>query len=128
MAQKTPNTICKNRNCTRGKDGGRKHYYTCRYCAHTVNWRSVACCEECYEAYMLQLREARENNRPLDIFPERTDMSEAEVRDLVLNASLDEVVKETEAELAEELEESPWLGFGQIVDKINEQLDEEGGA
>lgn len=131
MALKQPNTICKNRNCTKGKDGGRKHYYTCRYCVHSVSWRSVACCEECYEEYMRQVVAAREHNEPVDLFPERTDMSQDEVRFLVLDTSYEDVVQATKEELAEEIEESPWLGFGQIVDRINEQLDEtneEGGV
>lgn len=128
MATKQPNTICKNRNCTNGKDGGRKHYYACRYCARTANWRSVACCEECYQAYLKQVAEARANNQPPDLLPERTDMTKDEVYTLVMEADLEDVVRETEEELAEELAESPELGFGQIVDRINEQLDEEGGA
>lgn len=128
MALKQPNTICKNRNCTKGKDGGRKHYYTCRYCARTANWRSVACCEECYQEYLKQVAEARANNQPPDLLPERTDMTKDEVYTLVTEADLEDVVRETEEELAEELAESPELGFGQIVDRINEQLDEEGGA
>lgn len=131
MALKQPNTVCKNRNCTKGKDGGRKHYYSCKYCVHSVSWRSVACCEECYEEYLRQVKEAREHNEPVDLFPERTDMSVDEVYSLVMDADPDEVVRETEEELADEIEEFPWLGFGQIVDRINEQLDEaneEGGV
>lgn len=131
MALKQPNTICKNRNCTKGKDGGRKHYYTCRYCVHSASWRSVACCEECYDEYMKQVAEAREHNEPVNLFPERTDMSQDEVRSLVMDAYYDDVVKATKEELSDEMEEAPGLGFGQIVDRINEQLDEaneEGGV
>ena len=131
MALKQPNTICKNLNCTKGKDGGRKHYYTCRYCVHSVSWRSVACCEECYEEYMRQVAEARAHNQPVDLFPERTDMSQDDVRSLVMDTSYEDVVQATKEELAEEIEESPGLSLGQIVDRINEQLDEaneEGGV
>ena len=131
MALKQPNTICKNRNCTKGSDGGRKHYYTCRYCVHSVNWRSVACSEECYDEYMRQVALARSHNVDIDTLPERTDMTRSEVYELVMDADPDDVVRETNEELAEEIAESPELGFGQIVDRINEQLDEaneEGGV
>lgn len=128
MALKQPNTICKNRNCTRGADGGRKHYYTCRYCTHVVNWRSVACCEECYRAYMDQVAEARNHNVPVDLLPERTDMSAAEVRELVFNTPIEAVVQATKDELFEEMSAAPELSFTEITDRINQELDEEGGA
>lgn len=131
MALKKPNTICKNRNCTKGKDGGRKVFYSCKYCVHTVNKRSVACCDECFEEYIRQVNEARAHKDPVDLLPERTDMSQDEVYDLVMKADHETVVRETKEELSEELAESPELGFGQIVDQINEEIDknaEEGGA
>ena len=128
MAAKQPNTICKHRNCTRGKDGGRKHYYTCRYCARTANWRSVACCEECYQAYMKQVAQARGLGDPPDVLPDRTDMTKEEVRVLVTETPLEDVVRETQEELADEIAASPGMDIGQIVDQINKQLDEEGGA
>lgn len=131
MALKKPNTICKNRNCTKGKDGGRKHYYSCKFCVHTVNKRSVACCDECYDEYQKQVEDARAHNQPVNLFPERTDMSQDEVRSLVMDTPYEDVVQATKEELAEEIEEFPGLGLGQIVDRINEQLDkanEEGGV
>ncbi len=131
MALKKPNTICKNRNCTKGKDGGRKVFYSCKYCVHTVSQQSVACCDECYEEYLQQLKEARAHKQPVDLFPERTDMSKDEVQALVLDTPFEDVIQETNAELAEELAEDPDLSYGQIVNQINEKLDEadgEGGA
>lgn len=77
---------------------------------------------------MQQVAEARLHNEPVDLLPERTDMSANEVRDLILETSLKDVIQETKEELADELAESPGLGFAQIVDRINEELDEEGGA
>lgn len=131
MALKQPNTICKNRNCTKGKDGGRKHYYTCRYCVHSISWRSVACCPECYEAYMEQVADARGQNKFIDRLPARTDMSADDVLYLVTEASTEDVVRDTVDELSDELIKYEGLSFGQIVDHINMDLDkanEEGGV
>lgn len=125
MASKAPNTICKNVNCHNGDDGGRKHYYSCRYCAYTANWRSVACCEECYDAYMAQVSEARARGRTVDLLPERTDMDQDEVYNLIHNADIEAVVKQTKDELEAELTEHPEWGYAKIVDDINTQLDAE---
>lgn len=125
MAIKKPNTLCKNRNCTNGADGGRKHYYACRYCTHSENWRSVACSWECYLEFQAQLIEARSNNEPIDVVPERTDMTREEVVTLIEETPTAQVVAETEIELAVEIEANPTMGFGEIVDAINEEMDVE---
>lgn len=122
MVSKKPNTLCKNVNCHKGADGGRKHYYTCRYCVHTENWRAMACSEECYDAYQEQVRLSRTNGVEVDTYPERTDMSREEVITLVDEADTLRVIEETEAELADELSENPGAGYGEIVDKINESF------
>lgn len=119
---KQPNTICKNRDCHRGADGGRKHYYACRYCTHSENWRAVACCPECYTAFLKQVEEARAKGKEADTVPERTDMTRTEVLELI-NALPEQVITETELELAEELEAALYWGFGDIVDQINLELD-----
>lgn len=122
MALKQPNTLCKNVNCTKGVDGGRKHYYACAWCAHSENWRSVACSWDCYLEFQQQLIEARNHNKPVDTLPERTDMTPVEVEQLI--AADDDVVRAaTEIELADEIEENPSYGFDMIVDQINEELD-----
>lgn len=123
MALKKPNTICKNQCCTKGIDGGRKHYYACRYCTHSENWRSMACSWECYLAYQAQLIEARDNNEPIDLIPERTDMTREEVIALINETPTEQVIEETMAELADVLIESSAMGFDQIADAINEELD-----
>ena len=125
MALKKPNTLCKNRNSTKGVNGGRKHYYACRYCTHSENWRSVACSWECYLEFQQQLIEAREKNHEVDQLPERTDMTKDEVVELSFNTSTEQVVEDTRIELADEIEENPSLGFGDIVDAINKMLDNE---
>lgn len=127
MATKQPNTICKNRDCAHGADGGRKHYYTCRYCVHSLNWRSVACSEECYWEYMKQIEAARKKSVEPDIYPERTDMPRSEVVELVESTDYEAAVKDTDQELAEELDENPGLGYADIVDQINHEIDKERG-
>lgn len=127
MALKAPNTVCKNRNCTKGKDGGRKVFYSCKYCVHTVSKQSVACCDECYEEYLVQVTKARESGNPLTFeekLPERTDMTVEEVFELVMETPTEVVVEETEQELAEELAEEPHHSYGRAVKKINEKIDE----
>lgn len=127
MAQKKPNTLCKNIHCTKGRDGRRKLFYTCKYCVHTVSNQSVACCDECFHEYMKQVAQARADGKPFtfaEMLPERTDMTASEVMELVMDTATDEVVLETEAELAEELAEEPGVGYGRIVRHINEALDE----
>ena len=123
MAIKKPNTICKNRDCHKGEDGGRRHYFVCRYCTHTENWRAVACCWECYMAYQAQLIAARSNREPVDLLPERTDMTRDEVHALIFDTPVEQVIADTEAELAEEMEAHPSMGFSDIVDIINQELD-----
>lgn len=123
MAIKKPNTICKNRDCHKGEDGGRRHYFVCRYCTHTENWRAVACCWECYMAYQAQLIAARSNRETVDLLPERTDMTRDEVHALIFDTPVEQVIADTEAELAEELEEHPSMGFSDIVDIINQELE-----
>lgn len=128
MALKKPNTLCKNIHCTKGKDGGRKLFYTCKYCVHTMSNQSVACSDECFEEYMKQITEARNQGSPfsfLEKLPERTDMTQEEVYDLVMETPTEEVVAETEEELAEEIAEDPMHSYGLIVKRINEKLDEE---
>ena len=122
---KQPNTLCKNRNCNKGKDGGRKHYYACRYCTHSENWRAVACSWECYLEFQKQLVEARGRRESIDMLPERTDMTKSEVEQLIFDTPQEQVVAETEVELAEEISTNPTLGFGEIVDAINAKLDAE---
>lgn len=123
MATKKPNTICKNRFCTKGADGERKHYYVCRYCTHSENWRSVACSWECYLAFQSQLIEARNHSQPIDLVPERTDMTRDDVVALINDTPTEQVVQETEAELSDVMDLHPSMGFDQLVDMINEELD-----
>lgn len=58
----------------------------------------------------------------MNTYPERTDMSPEEVIALVDKADTLRVIEETETELAYELSENPGMGYGEIVDKINERF------
>ena len=69
-----------------------------------------------------QVMKARSRGAAEDILPERTDMTRDEVVGLI-NAPIEQVVQETERELAAEIEASPSKGFDEIVDQINEELD-----
>ena len=74
-------------------------------------------------AYQAQLIAARSNREPVDLLPERTDMTRDEVHALIFDTPVEQVIADTEAELAEELEEHPSMGFSDIVDIINQELE-----
>ena len=119
-----PNTYCKYSGCTRGKDGGRAHYYSCLICGKKENWRSVACCEEHYQLYVEEVLVARAKNKSVDTTPDRSDMTKQEYKEKVIERPMDEVVEETKAEMTaagygEYLEEN---GLTETVDKINEDI------
>lgn len=119
-----PNTYCKYSGCTRGKDGGRAHYYSCLICGKKENWRSVACCEEHYQLYVEEVLASRAKNKSVDTTPDRSDMSKQEYKEKVIERPMDEVVEETKAEMTaagygEYLEEN---GLTETVDKINEDI------
>ncbi len=122
------NTVCKNKNCHKGEDGGRKHYYACAYCAHEKKWRALACSEECYAEYLRQVHEARAKSEPVDTLPERTDMTREDVVELIHNTP-DEVVeemtrKELDGYLPEGTELSPET-VSPALDVINAEIDAE---
>lgn len=117
-----PNHICKYSKCTYGSDGGRKHYYACRYCDATENWKSMACCKEHYNLYMQEVLSAREKNEIVDTLPDRTDMSKEEIKNLK-KKSLKQVKKETEEELREYADENGQININEVVDKINADID-----
>ena len=118
---KQPNSVCKNRDCTKGVDGTRARFYACAYCVRSLVWRSVACCPECFEAYLQQVNKARSQNKPVDLLPERTDMSREEVAEL-MGKPLKEVIIETHEELADYAGDLETVGFSGVVDKINEEI------
>ena len=116
------NTICKYSKCNLGKDGGRKHYYSCGFCVASENWRSMACCKEHYQLYMEEVRHARQSGQETDLLPDRTDLTKEEVRALQ-KKPLDQVKQETEQELSEYAQEDGNLDLIQAVEKINKELE-----
>lgn len=121
MAIKEPNHICKNPKCTKGSDGGRKHYYACNHCDRVQNYRSVACSWECYLEYQEAVIEARTKGNNVSTVPERTDMTEEEVNDL-LNKPLEIVLQETKEELKDYIDPNGSTNFAEAVAKINDEI------
>lgn len=57
IKQVKPNHTCRNQNCHKGDDGGRKMYYACNSCVRGKPsfWQEFCCSLECYQEYMAQL-------------------------------------------------------------------------
>ena len=116
------NTICKYSKCNLGKDGERKHYYSCGYCVATENWKSMACCKEHYNLYIEEVLAARANGENVDILPERTDMSKDEIKSLK-KKPIKQVKKETEKELQEYADDNGEVNINEAVEKINKEIE-----
>lgn len=72
--------------------------------------------------YNDQVMRARSGGVVIDMLADRTDMTKDEVKSL-MDTPVEQVVEQTELELAEEIEENPSKGFDEIVDQINAELD-----
>lgn len=121
MAEIKPNHICKNKNCNKGSDGGRNHYYACNHCDKSFNWRSVACSFECYQEYMKQVLNERSKNISVDITPERTDLTKTELSELLSRLS-DEILAETKKELSDYMEDKEISDIPEVIDQINQDI------
>lgn len=115
MANFEPNHVCKNPDC-------RKEYYACNFCTNTASWRSVACSFECYQKYTDLVIAERSKGKDVKIIPERTDMTENEVLEL-MSRPKEEVFEETKEELKEYIDDEEIANFSDIVDEINKELD-----
>ena len=115
MSEIKPNHICKNPEC-------RKNYYACNYCSRTLNWRSVACSFECYQKYTDLVIAERSKGKTIEVKPERTDMTEKEVDEL-LERPIEEVIEETKEELKDFADIDGNVNFAKAVDEINKELD-----
>ena len=115
MSEIKPNHICKNPEC-------RKNYYACNYCSRTLNWRSVACSFACYQKYTDLVIAERSKGKTVDVKPERTDMTEKEVDEL-LKRPIEEVLEETKEELKEFADIDGNVNFAKAVDEINKELE-----
>ena len=115
MSEIKPNHICKNPEC-------RKNYYACNYCSRTLNWRSVACSFSCYQKYTDLVVAERSKGKTIEVKPERTDMTEKEVDEL-LKRPVEEVLEETKEELKDFADIDGNVNFAKAVDEINRELD-----
>ena len=115
MSEMKPNHICKNPEC-------RKKYYACNYCSRTLNWRSVACSFECYQKYTDLVIAERSKGKTVEVKPERTDMTEKEVDEL-MERPIEEVFEETKEELKDFADIDGNVNFEKAVDEINKELD-----
>jgi hypothetical protein len=86
-----------------------------------MKWRSLACCPECFDAYIKQVSEARAANRKVNLLPERTDMTEKQVEELIAKPT-EEVIEATKEELSDYAEDMDSIGLGATIDKINEEI------
>ncbi len=117
MSEIKPNHICKNPEC-------RKHYYACDYCDRSQNYKSVACSFACYQKYVDLVIEERSKGRKIDVKPERTDMTENEINEL-LKRPMEDVLSETKEELKEYIQDDTVTDFSEAVEKINKEIDKE---
>ena len=114
MAEIKPNHICKNPEC-------RKHYYACDHCDRTKSWRSVACSPECYQKYVDLVIAERSKGKTIEVKPERTDITEKEVDEL-LTQPIEVVAEKTKEELKDYVNEDGSVDFANAVDEINAEL------
>ena len=119
MSINKANHICKNKNCPHGINGEPKHYYACNYCDRTNQWRSMACCPECYDEYIKQVLEARSKKQEVNLLPQRTDKTEEEVV-VIMNTPEEVVLEETKSELSEYLKDSG--SISEAIDTINKEI------
>ena len=115
MSEMKPNHICKNPEC-------RKAYYACNFCDKNQNWRSVACSFACYQKYTDLVIAERSKGKTVEVKPERTDMTEKEVDEL-LERPIEEVIEETKEELKDFADINGDVDFAKAVDEINRELD-----
>ena len=115
MSEMKPNHICKNPEC-------RKKYYACKFCDKNRTWRSVACSFECYQKYTDLVIAERSKGKTVEVKPERTDMTEKEVDEL-MERPIEEVFEETKEELKDFADIDGNVNFAKAVDEINKELD-----
>lgn len=118
--RKKPNHICRYSGCTLGEDGGRKHYYACNYCDASESYKALACCREHYDLYIKEVLAARESEKPLDLEPERTDMTKEEVKEMK-KKPLKVTKKATEKELKDYADKNGKVNIAKAVEKVNKE-------
>ena len=121
---KKPNTICRNPNCTKGSDGGRKYFYACLACLRNESWRAYCCSIECYDAYIEAVLASRSASRE-DKLPERTDMTVAEMEEVLKKPKSEVAAYTAEHEVKDYMDENPNMGLSDIIDLVNKDIDED---
>lgn len=118
----TKNHICKYSGCNLGENGERKRYYACMLCSATESWKAMACCREHYDLYIKEVLDARSKGKVIDTLPERTDMTKDDVKKL-RKRPRKQVIEETKEELKDYKQEIEEIGLEAVIDKINDELD-----
>ena len=114
MAEIKANHICKNPKC-------KKSYYACDHCDRIKSWRSVACSPECYQKYVDLVITERSKGKIIEDKPKRTDMTEKEVDELLLQP-IEVVAEKTKKELKDFADVDGNINFARAVDEINDEL------
>ena len=118
--KKKPNHICRYSGCTLGENNTPKHYYACNFCDASESWKAIACCREHYDLYIKEVLAAREAEKPVDLEPQRTDMSKEEVKEMK-KKPLKVTKKETEKGLKDYADKNGKVNIAKAVDKINKE-------
>lgn len=84
----------------------------------------MACCPECYEAYLQQVKEARSHHENTDTLPDRTDMTKQEVEALIKSADTGEVFEQTVKELKEIFDAGQATTIDGAVDVVNKRIEQ----
>lgn len=114
MTEFKTNHICKNPKC-------RKKYYACDFCDKIHSWRSVACSTECYQEYVNLVIAERSKDKIVDNKPERIDMTNQEI-DNLMNTPIEEVFEKTKEELKDFTDNDGNINISESVEEINRNL------
>lgn len=123
-----PNTLCKNPNCHHGEDGGRKYFYACAYCTGTKKWKAYCCSPECWDEYQDIISRRTVGAEQQEDLPERTDMTQEEVKELIYDTPYEVIEETTRQELDGYLPEDAEIipeTVGPAIDAINAEIDAE---
>jgi len=71
--------------------------------------------------YTEQVHEARASNKSVNFLPERTDMTDEQLDEL-MGKPVEEAIEMTKEELKDYADDVENIGFGGTVDMINEEL------
>lgn len=107
MPTPKPNHICA--NCG-------KSYYACNYCDRT-GYRWLACSPECFKQVAW-----KHGTKYYHLKPQRTDLTDEQINEL-LEKPIEEVRRESLAQLSDYKTEIEQIGFDGVVDLINRELD-----